>query len=205
MVTSANTDTNRRDMLKGLVALAGTGTVAACGGEPSRTAASVADDVLFPVGDPRNGIASGVYTDELKAFVQRLCDIFLPDTDSPGAVAAGVPERFEMVLNGWMDRQGRVEWLRRVEGLQSLLDDTAETLFMDATDDAQIEAVGTLDAIAFGQREGNAGSYRRLKREVVSAYYTTEAGCTEELQWIATPGDWRSCVPLKDIGRTWAA
>lgn len=46
--------------------------------------------------------------------------------------------------------------------------------------------------------------WRTVKRLTVVAYYTSEAGATEELRYDPVPGTYRGCVPLAEVGRTWA-
>ncbi|NNU15479.1 gluconate 2-dehydrogenase subunit 3 family protein [Parvularcula sp. ZS-1/3] len=193
---------SRRDMLQGLLALAGTGALAACGQQTGQ--ADVPAGTLYPKGDPRNGAASGFYTEELRSFVSQLSDIIVPDTDSPGALKAGVPERLAMVHENWLDRQGKIEWLTKVQEVHDALSADGDRSFAEADAEARLAMVKAMDEKAYDKGGNGADAYRQLKREIVGAYYTTEAGCTEELQWLATPGDWKACVPLKEIGRTWA-
>lgn len=46
--------------------------------------------------------------------------------------------------------------------------------------------------------------FRQLKELTLAGYYTSEAGATQELQWLAAPGKWTSDAPLSEIGRAWA-
>ena len=46
--------------------------------------------------------------------------------------------------------------------------------------------------------------FRQLKELTLAGYYTSEAGATQELQWLAAPGRWDADVPLADVGRAWA-
>jgi len=39
---------------------------------------------------------------------------------------------------------------------------------------------------------------------VTIGYFTSEPGATIALRYDPVPGDYRGCVPLKDIGRGWA-
>ena len=46
--------------------------------------------------------------------------------------------------------------------------------------------------------------FRQLKELTLAGYYTSEAGATQELQWLAAPGKWTADAPLSEIGRSWA-
>lgn len=196
---------DRRSMLQGLAALFGTSALAACGdpGAPARTPIA-RGQISYPIGDPRNGAAEGRYTAAAKAFVSRLANAIVPDTDTPGAVAAGVPARLELVLTKWMDREGRRLWLTNLDAVEADLAGRLGEPVASADDAALTQAVAALDEAAFAENSPVAWPYRGLKAEIVGAYYTTEIGCTEELRYEPVPGDWKACVPFSQIGRTWA-
>jgi hypothetical protein len=46
--------------------------------------------------------------------------------------------------------------------------------------------------------------FRTLKELTVLGYYTSEIGATKELRHVAIPERFEGCVPLTEIGRTWA-
>jgi gluconate 2-dehydrogenase gamma chain len=66
---------------------------------------------------------------------------------------------------------------------------------------ARIEAVRAYDAAAFAT--GNE-PYRKLKELVLTAYYWSEAGATQELRYELAPGVWEPRVPVTSATRTWA-
>lgn len=47
-------------------------------------------------------------------------------------------------------------------------------------------------------------AYRQLKELTLAGYYTSEAGATQELQWLAAPGRYEADLPLSEVGRAWA-
>ena len=56
------------------------------------------------------------------------------------------------------------------------------------------------------RQRGNASLpfFRTMKELTVVGYYTSEPGATVELRHEAVPGRYEGCVPLAQIGRTWA-
>lgn len=46
--------------------------------------------------------------------------------------------------------------------------------------------------------------YRTMKELTVVGYYTSEVGATRELRHEAVPGRYEGCIPLAQVGRTWA-
>jgi len=47
-------------------------------------------------------------------------------------------------------------------------------------------------------------AFRALKELTLVGYYTSEIGATRELRHVAVPGRFEGCVPLTQVGRTWA-
>lgn len=57
------------------------------------------------------------------------------------------------------------------------------------------------------RRQGGGASrpfFRTMKELTVVGYYTSEPGASVELRHEAVPGRYEGCVPLAQIGRTWA-
>ena len=46
--------------------------------------------------------------------------------------------------------------------------------------------------------------FRSLKELTLVGYYTSEIGATRELHHAPVPGRYDGCVPLAQVGRTWA-
>ncbi|MBX7124565.1 MAG: gluconate 2-dehydrogenase subunit 3 family protein, partial [Cyclobacteriaceae bacterium] len=44
----------------------------------------------------------------------------------------------------------------------------------------------------------------RMKELTMLGFFTSEPGATQVLQYSAVPGAYRGCVPLSEIGKTWA-
>lgn len=176
----------RRDMLRGLLALSGVTAVAAL----SSCSSTVVDTALVHTYDAKH-----------QALLRRLVDLIIPDTESPGAIAAGVPEKMERVLLQWMGEPERKEW---IEGFTALATELDVNAFLALNPNDQAAVLRQWDIAAFGADHQRYAFYRKFKREVATAYYRTEAGASEELKYLATPGDWKPCVPYSDIGKAWA-
>ncbi|MDT7855769.1 gluconate 2-dehydrogenase subunit 3 family protein [Rubrivirga sp. S365] len=88
---------------------------------------------------------------------------------------------------------------REVAGMQGEL---GEAMNDEAGDQRELQT---------GEGQAHAGAsddappfFRQLKELTLAGYYTSEAGATEELQWLAVPGRYDADVPLSDVGRAWA-
>lgn len=73
------------------------------------------------------------------------------------------------------------------------------------------EEAGDQRELQTGEGRAHAGAapkappfFRQLKELTLAGYYTSEAGATEELQWLAVPGKYVADAPLSEVGRAWA-
>ena len=46
--------------------------------------------------------------------------------------------------------------------------------------------------------------FAHVKELTMVGYYTSEIGASQELQYLHTPGRYEGCLPLEEVGRTWA-
>ena len=124
-----------------------------------------------------------------RAFVERLCDIVIPDTDTPGARRAGVPAFFALALAHGLEDSSPAD-------LDQLLKDVNLGAGREAheLDARQLhDAVAAIDAKAFETR----GSYwARLKKVLIIGYYTSEIGGSQELRYELTPGKYEPDLPV---------
>ncbi len=185
----AKMEMDRRDLVKGLLAVCG---LSGC------SEALPVENLTLPGGPLRDKL-----TETERTMLTRLSALILPDTDTPGALAAGVPEKLEAFWTQWATTAMRAEWLQGLANVETALDQIAGQKFLDLEEGAQEEALNALDAAAFsGQAAPEA--YLEIKSLIATTYYLSEVGATQELRYELIPGDWKACIPFEDIGRTWA-
>ncbi len=187
---------NRRSALTGLLAISASGALAACGnGAGAGQTAAESIDLL------RYAKPTKFFSDaEIKAL-SAIADTIIPTTDTPGAVAAGVPDVIQGLASEWGDDNFRQYWregLRRV--YKSL---SGETKFVAMSAQEREAVLGAYDAKVYGG-ETEDGFYRDMKKTVATAYYMSEPGATEELAYEPVPGEWIGQAPISKYPKTWA-
>ena len=193
---------DRRDIVKGLIALSATGALASCAREDTPAPRAAPDpDARYSLNYHRPG--AYLSPDEM-ALLAAVAQTIVPQTDTAGAVEAGVPDTLQALLSEWADDPMRSAWRTTLRQLEYHLDEAAGTTFRSASQEAREAALGPIDAAVFaGEREDLAG-YKDLKFTIATAYYMSEPGATEELRYEALPGRWEGCIPFEEVGRTWA-
>ena len=179
------TGLTRRDALKAAIALVG-GTVAG-GSLPSLV---FADDMA-----PR--FFSNAQFDVLRHTV----DVLIPDTDTPGALAADVHLVIDALMQDWATDEVREKWLGALERIDSNASD------MHGSGLAALDAEQRLDVIRHcdtAAHDGVAGDTRFLdiKWATLLGYYTSEIGASVELRFDPVPGPFQGKVSLEEVGRT---
>ena len=120
------------------------------------------------------------------AFIDRVSELTIPTTDTPGASAAGVPVFVLFALD------------QRVSGLDPALlptlsaqfDKSAGGSFLAISDAEQLRILTELDAAAFAgpaQPGTPAFAWRRIKAAIIAGYYTSETGGSKELVYEPVP------------------
>ena len=146
---------------------------------------------------PATAAVAGELTAARMAVLARVADLILPDTDTPGAAAVGVPDKMAEMFRDWASAETQDSW----NGVIDAIDATAgEGGFLALSSQAQFAALEAFDAANIQPQDN---PYRGFKAMIVDAYYATEVGATEELRFELVPGEWRACVPFADIGRAW--
>lgn len=136
--------------------------------------------------------AATLERDPRYAFADRLCDLAIPVTDTPGASAAGVAGFVLLVLDRGMGdlKAGMLDAVRRA------LDAAGGTEFLQLSAARQAQLLAALDARAYAGEKPASDSaeyaWRRIKAAIVAGYYTSEIGATQELVYEPVPGAFRN-------------
>ena len=193
---------DRRDIIKGLLAVGATGAVAACSDGGQQTARRKPDpDANYSL---RDRGTDGYLSAEEMTLLAAVAQTIIPKTDTAGAVEAGVPQTLQALLTDWADDAMRGSWRKALVLLGYELDEAAGGRFASASQEAREAALGPIDAAVFAGERDDLAAYKDLKFTIATAYYMSEPGATEELRYEALPGRWEGCIPLEEVGRTWA-
>lgn len=136
------------------------------------------------------------------AMVERIADIIIPETDTPGAAAAGVHRFIDTMLAEWASADTQREFTAGFAALDARAAERGGPDFLASSAAQQVDVVAELDREAFAP-EAPDGFFRRLKKLVLFAYFSSEPGATQALRFDRTPGDYNPCLPLDGDNRAW--
>lgn len=187
---------DRRTAMAGVAAMFGTALFA-----PIARAAGVAPAAGIPViseGAP----SVAVFTPAQRALMTALSERILPTTDTPGAIAAGVPAFIEKLLADWARPEDRVPIVAGLDAIAARSLQDYKVAAAQATP-VQLDALLTLamdDRIPAGKAFFTA--FRQL---VITGYYTSEIGMTQEREYLPVPGEYNGAFPYSQVNKVYSA
>lgn len=149
------------------------------------------------------------FSKEEATFLGDFVDRIIPETDTPGAKAAGVHKFMDdaVFLNyNAADKkaiQGKLSTLIKACNDQF---GKAFSNLKDADKDSFLKAQETA-ALQFNKTKSSNDDYHiwdRLKEMTVTGYMGSEIGATQFLKFDPIPGEYKGCIDLAEVGGTWA-
>lgn len=172
---------DRRQMLEGLGALIGLAAL------PAQALAAVA------------GKAPSL-DKPTTALVTAFADTLIPQTDTPGAVQAGVAAQFDALMHDWASPAHRTAYLAALTALDDDAKARAGKPFALLPAAQRLTVLTAYDA----QHLKSNMAYASLKDLIVNLYYLSEPGATVELRYEHNPGVWEASTPMTAETRAWA-
>ena len=137
-------------------------------------------------------------------LVSSLAETIIPETDSPGAIEAGVPGFIEeMVYTGYTE-DARSLFLSGLDALDDLAGETHGDRFADLDAETQHRFASEQNRTAIESGISPPPFFLIMKELTVMGYYTSEPGAKQALRYERIPGRYDGCVPFEDVGKTWA-
>ena len=182
----------RRNAIKSAVLLLG-GTITAAQLGPLVSNVAAMDDESAP-----RFLSTDHYT-----MLQRIVDLIIPETDTPGAYAAGVHRFIDMMLAEWASPETRTRYVDGLRGIDMRAREIGSGRFSASSSSQQLELLETLDTEAYAADAGD-NFFKDLKTLILFGYYSSEEGASVELKFDRLPGAYVECVPFDEIGRSWS-
>jgi hypothetical protein len=140
------------------------------------------------------------FTVEQRAQVSAISERIIPTTDTPGAIAAGVPAFIEMMLADWYAPQDRDDFLNGMGVIDGYAWVQYEKTFPALTPEQQ-------DAILTLALQGRFGGdfFNHCRQLVILGYYTSEIGCKQERVYVPVPGHYDGKYPYAEVRRVFSS
>jgi gluconate 2-dehydrogenase gamma chain len=141
-----------------------------------------------------------------------IADTMVPVTDTPGALAAAVPEKIDGLLRNWASPARRTALVGAIAtldaravaahgtGLTALTPEQRKAVILAYEPEAlravpRADGLGGFAAMLAGPAVADPG-YAKLKELIVVTYYMSEIAMTQELIYTHVPGGYTPSVPV---------
>lgn len=183
---------DRRDALAGMAAMFGAGLFAPIA---RAAAAGVTPEIDWPPSTP-------VFTDDQRALVSVLSERVMPSTDTPGAIAAGVPAFIEKMLADWALPDDRKPILAGLDAIEA----RSQADYGLAAARATPEQQDALLTLAMEDKlPGGADFFDKFRQLVLTGYFTSEIGITQEREYLPVPGRYDGAFPYSQVNKVYSS
>jgi hypothetical protein len=147
-------------------------------------------------------------TEEQARLVGEIAEVIIPKTDTPGAKDAGVPAFIDTMLKDVYKQEDKDKFIAGLNSFNEEAKKSAGSDFVDLDPSKQVEFFKSVhDPAVAGFKTGEIKErpfVLMIKELTCLGFFTSELGATQVLQYEAVPGAYRGCVPLAEVGKTWA-
>ena len=148
------------------------------------------------------------FTEDQARLISELAEIIIPKTDTPGAKDVGVPGFIDRMVKECYKKEDQDRFMTGLASFDAEAKTAYGDSFIDLAADKQLEYVKKVhDAAVDGTKKGEIKERPFIlmtKELTVVGFFTSEPGATQVLQYEAVPGAYHGCVPLAEVGKTWA-
>lgn len=157
------------------------------------------------------------FNNEQALFVSELAELIIPRTDTPGAKDVGVPGFIDQMLKDVYSEEAQNQFL---SGLKKFNDDAVAATghpFVECSEEEKhlVFRKHHNAALSDYQSKKGAGFWGSAVKEekpfvllfkelTMLGFFTSEAGASQVLQYNQVPGPYKGCVPVEEVGKTWA-
>lgn len=151
------------------------------------------------------------FTEDQASIISTVSDIIIPTTDTPGAKDAGVPSFIDQMLKEVYSAEEQKAFTESLQAFNEQAKEEYGEDFNDMNEEDQAAFVKKLHDAAIQAEETTDPAPKRpfilsMKELTLLGFFTSEAGATQVLQYVAVPGAYKGCIPLSEAGngKSWA-
>lgn len=154
------------------------------------------ESVFAQMAEPLDASKLKFFNDTQRKLVAVLAETIIPETDTPGAIQAGVPGWIELLVQDCFDEGDQKVIVEGLAMLEKRAGDESKKPFAELTTDERIKLLTALEqeAIKSGKRsESFIGKFKELTK---FTFASSELGATKAFNFTLVPGRWDPALPL---------
>ena len=127
-------------------------------------------------------------------LISEIAELIIPETDTPGAKAAGVPAFIYKILSDCFAEKDRDKVLNGVSIFEKTVVFETKKSFLALEKEEQIVFLKAVEKEYF---------FKTLKSLTITGYFTSEIGATQALRYEQMPTRYEGDVPYKKGDKAW--
>lgn len=149
-------------------------------------------------------------TPDQARLVSELAEIIIPKTDTPGAKDVGVPGFIDVMVKECFKPEDQELFTTGLKEFDEGAKSAKGDLFVDLSDEDRVAYVKQVhdEAVTAMSNPENRDKPRpfvlTVKELTLVGFFTSQPGAEQVLQYEAVPGAYKGCIPLAEVGKTWA-
>jgi hypothetical protein len=148
------------------------------------------------------------FTEDQARTIGEIAEVIIPKTDTPGAKEVGVPSFIDLMLKDVYKQDDKDRFLKGLTAFEEEARKEFGSAFVDLDAANQKEMVKKVhDPAVEAAKKGDVKErpfILMMKELTLLGFFTSEPGATQVLQYAPVPGAYHGCLPLTEVGKTWA-
>lgn len=152
------------------------------------------------------------------AIVEEVAELIMPRTDTPGAREVGVPAFIDVILKDAYPAEDQARFVSGLKDFDSEAQRAHGKPFLELPQAQRVsflqqvhDAAASAEKAQADEQDTPAGERKRpfvlmMKELTLLGFFTSQAGATQVLQYVAVPGGFQACIPIAKAGngKQWA-
>ena len=153
---------------------------------------------------PGLGWSPEYFTRTHAELISSLAETIIPETETPGALEAGVPGFIEEMVYTGYTQEARDLFLNGLDTFDALSNETHGDSFSNLSDEIRYQFASEQNRLAIETENDGPPFFLIMKELTMMGYFTSEPGAKQALRYERIPGRFDGCVPFEEVGKTWA-
>jgi gluconate 2-dehydrogenase gamma chain len=158
------------------------------------------------------GFVPAFFNEELALVIADLAEAILPRTTTPGAKDVGVPVFIDNFVREIYSKADQDKFLSDLDefnkggGSKKFSESSSaeQKQYAEVVHSKAMVGVGPISEGWWNTAKSERPFILKMKELTILGFFTSKQGASEVLQYNQSPGPYRGCVPLKEVGKAWA-
>lgn len=155
------------------------------------------------------------FSEQQRRLIAAVAETIIPATDTPGAIAAGVPNFIELMVADWLNDEERTIFAAGLKDMETRIPGEYGKSYDQLTVDQQLAVLEALEAAASDSSWYTPGNMRRafvsdapficqIKELTIWGYFTSQLGVQQSLRYNPMPMKFDGYFPRSPKDSAWA-